>query len=123
MGRRRKCRFVAEPPEITLFKPAGVPMRLLRGVVIGLDGLEALRLVDAEGLSQEDAAQRMGVSRPTLCRILALARTQVAKALSRGWAIRIEVDQPEVSHEPSQTPTQGGRSCPDKDNKDVEETQ
>lgn len=104
-GRRRKCRFVAEPPEITVFKPVGVSMRHLRGVVIGLDGLEALRLVDAQGLSQEEAAQRMGVSRPTLCRILALARTQVAKALSQGFAIRIETDLPEVSHESSQIPT------------------
>ena len=52
--------------------------------------MEALRLVDAEGLSQEDAALRMGVSRSTVCRILGEARTQVARALARGWAIRIE---------------------------------
>ena len=52
--------------------------------------MEALRLVDAEGLSQEDAALRMGVSRPTVCRILGEARTQVARALARSWAIRIK---------------------------------
>lgn len=92
MGRRRKCRFVADVPAVTVFKPQGVPMGQLYGVVLGLDGLEAMRLVDGEGLSQEEAATRMQVSRPTLCRILAEARTQVARALSRGWAIRIEVD-------------------------------
>lgn len=92
MGRRRKCRFVAEVPPVTVFKPQGVPMGQLYGVVLGLDGFEAMRLVDGEGLSQEEAAGLMQVSRPTLCRILAEARTQVARALSRGWAIRIEVD-------------------------------
>ena len=92
MGRRRKCRFVADVPVVTVFKPQGVPMGQLYGVVLGLDGLEAMRLVDGEGLSQEEAAVLMQVSRPTLCRILAEARSQVARALSRGWAIRIEVD-------------------------------
>ena len=92
MGRRRKCRFVADVPAVTVFKPQGVPMGQLYGVAIGLDGFEALRLVDAEGLSQEEAAARMGVSRPTLCRILGEARTLVARALSRGWAIRVEID-------------------------------
>ena len=92
MGRRRKCRFVADVPALTVFKPQGVPMGQLYGVVLGLDGFEAMRLVDGEGMSQEEAAVLMQVSRPTLCRILAEARTQVARALSRGWAIRIEVD-------------------------------
>ena len=67
-------------------------MSQLSGVVLGLDGFEAMRLVDGEGLSQEEAAARMQVSRPTLCRMLGEARAQVARALSRGWAIRIEVD-------------------------------
>lgn len=84
--------MVADVPAVTVFKPQGVPMGQLYGVVLGLDGFEALRLVDGEGLSQEEAAARMRVSRPTLCRILAEARTQVARALSRGWAIRIDTD-------------------------------
>jgi len=32
----------------------------------------------------------MGISRPTFSRVLAEARTAVAKALTNGWAIRIE---------------------------------
>ena len=136
MGRRRKCRFVADVPEVTVFKPQGVPLSQLYGVAIGLDGFEALRLVDAEGLSQEEAAARMQVSRPTLCRILGEARGQVARALSRGWAIRIEVD---VEHavtdgtgqnisEPQCARPQscgggrarGGRSCRDREDKVAE---
>ena len=82
MGRRRKCRFVADVPTVTVFKPQGVPMGQLYGVAIGLDGFEALRLVDAEGLSQEEAASLMGVSRPTLCRILGEARGPDAQRAS-----------------------------------------
>ena len=70
------------------------------GKVLGAQGRQLITslLVEAggpamaAGLSQEEAAVLMQVSRPTLCRILAEARSQVARALSRGWAIRIEVD-------------------------------
>jgi hypothetical protein len=55
-----------------------------------LDGLEALRLADAEGLEQEPAAELMGISRPTFSRLLAEARGIVARGLVNGWAIRIE---------------------------------
>lgn len=57
---------------------------------IGLDMLEALRLVDAEGLPQEEAAASMNISTATLCRILSDARRQVAVALSQGHNIIIE---------------------------------
>ena len=55
-----------------------------------LDGLEALRLADAEGMEHEQAAELMGISRPTFSRLLAEARGIVAKGLVNGWAIRIE---------------------------------
>ncbi|GAB7080164.1 DUF134 domain-containing protein [Megalodesulfovibrio paquesii] len=94
MPRPRKCRRIGQQPAATVFKPEGgtrqCPAGLLRGVVLPLDGLEALRLVDALGLDQEAAAAQMGVSRATLGRILAQARCLVARALSAGWAIRIE---------------------------------
>ena len=40
----------------------------LEQVVLGVDEYEALRLVDLEGLQQEDAAKRMKVSRATCAR-------------------------------------------------------
>lgn len=128
MGRRRKCRIVSIAPEVTVFKPQGVPMAQLQGVALLLDELEAMRLVDAEGLNQEDAATFMQVSRPTLCRTLGQARAKVARALSRGWAIRIETDSPEFNSQDKKTMAcqgrgqgrgcgaheqQGGRSCQD----------
>jgi len=65
-------------------------LRELKGVVLPLEGFEAFRLVDGEGLSREEAAVLMDVSRPTLCRILMEARRTVARALAGGMAIRID---------------------------------
>jgi predicted DNA-binding protein (UPF0251 family) len=83
-------RRIHHQPLVSFYKPQGVPMGQLRGVTLTLDGLEALRLADAEGLDQESAAELMGVSRPTFSRLLAEARGIVAKGLVNGWAIRIE---------------------------------
>lgn len=90
MPRPRKRRCIGSAPPATFYKPQGVPLSQLRGAILPVEGFEAMRLVDAEGLSQEEAAQRMEVSRPTLCRMLGEARSVVARALANGWAIRIE---------------------------------
>ena len=65
-------------------------MRLLEVVTLNIEGLEALRLADLEGLNQEDAARSMGISKSTFCRILSDARHSVARALINGCAISIE---------------------------------
>jgi predicted DNA-binding protein (UPF0251 family) len=77
-------------PGCRLFKPAGVPARELEEIVLLLDELEAMRLADFEGLYQEEAAERMHVSRPTFGRIVESARRKIARALLEGQAIRIE---------------------------------
>jgi len=51
--------------------------------------LEALRLVDLEGLSQEEAGKRMGVSRGTVWRFTQSARKKTAQALTEGRPIRV----------------------------------
>jgi predicted DNA-binding protein (UPF0251 family) len=77
-------------PDITYFKPAGVPLRQLEEVILTVEELEAIRLKDLEGLEQEECAERMGISRPTFFRIINSARSKVAEALVKGKAIRIE---------------------------------
>ncbi|EPR35005.1 UPF0251 protein [Alkalidesulfovibrio alkalitolerans DSM 16529] len=99
MGRHRKCRRIEGRYDVSFFKPRGIPMSELTGVSVPVDGIEAMRLVDAEGLSQEEAAGRMGVSAPTLCRILAAARSTVARALAGGMAIRIDDPRKETGSE------------------------
>ena len=90
MPRPISPREIDEPPEATWFKPTGIPMRELEEVVLTFDEIEALRLADAEGLYQEQVAEQMKVSRPTVGRILASARKKVAEALVQGKAIRME---------------------------------
>ncbi|MFW5829575.1 MAG: DUF134 domain-containing protein [Planctomycetota bacterium] len=96
MPRPQSPRKVTAAPAVTWFKPAGVRLAELAEVVLTLDELEAMRLTDYEGLYQEQAAQAMQVSRPTLGRILVTARKKVSEALITGKAIRIEGGAVEV---------------------------
>lgn len=82
-------RVVGGVPRATLFKPAGVPGRELEQLPLAVDELEAIRLVDLEGLSHEQAASALGVSRQTVGRVLEAGRAKVAEALVTGKAILI----------------------------------
>ncbi|HIP99971.1 TPA: DUF134 domain-containing protein [Candidatus Bipolaricaulota bacterium] len=73
-----------------MYKPAGAPLGRLPRIPLGLDELEALRLCDLLGLSQEEAGARMGVSRGTVQRLLSAARAKVADALVHGKALVLE---------------------------------
>lgn len=90
MPRPRKLRNVAFRPPAAFYKPQGIPMRELRSVQLSVDGLEAMRLADALGLSHDEAAVNMNVSRPTFSRLLSEAHRVVAEALINGWALRID---------------------------------
>lgn len=90
MPRPKKCRFVKREPGVTFFKPQGIPLRVLEHQVITVDELEALRLSDFLGMSHEETAKQLKVSRPTVTRMLARAHQALADALVNGKAIRIE---------------------------------
>ncbi|MDP8236886.1 MAG: DUF134 domain-containing protein, partial [Candidatus Erginobacter occultus] len=90
MPRPLKYRFVEGHPPSDYFKPRGVPLASLEVAVLTLDEFEALRLADYEGLYQEPAAEKMGVSRQTFGKIVESARKKVADALVNSKAIRIE---------------------------------
>ncbi|MCR4440852.1 MAG: DUF134 domain-containing protein [Peptococcaceae bacterium] len=90
MPRPPKWRRVEYEPQVTYFKPAGVPKWQLEELVLGLEEVEAIRLKDLEGLEQEEGAERMNISRPTFQRILTTARAKLADAVINGKAIRIE---------------------------------
>lgn len=90
MPRPRHCRYVERQPSVTYFKPRGIPLRELEEAELAVEGLEALRLADLEGLTTAAAAERMRVSRHTFGRILNQARRSVAEALVRGKALRID---------------------------------
>jgi len=89
---RKKCeRHIDSQPGINYYKPIGIPLRLLDEVDLQLDEFESIRLADLEGLYQEDAAEKMRISRQTFGRILKNAHKKVAEAIIQGKAIRIEI--------------------------------
>lgn len=90
MPRPRKCRRIGFAPDVLYFKPAGIPLRDLDEIGLSLDELEALRLADLEGFYQEDAAEKMGVSRQTFANIVMAAHKKIAESLIHGKALRIE---------------------------------
>jgi uncharacterized protein len=95
MPRPRCPRQICVRPGAVYYKPAGIPLRAMSEVVLAADEAEALRLADLEGLYQDEAAKRMGISRPTFSRIVESARRKTADALIHGKALRLELPRNE----------------------------
>lgn len=90
MARPQQNRKICNPPRMQGFKPFGIPAKTLASVTLLLDEYEAMRLLDYEGLTQEQAAEKMEVSRPTLTRIYEKARKTIAQAFVEGKMIVID---------------------------------
>ena len=90
MPRPKKHRHCGCTIKGSIFKPTGTPLYELKQIRLQRDELEALRLCDLNGLVQEQAGSKMGVSRGTVQRLLASARRKVAQALVEGAAIVLE---------------------------------
>lgn len=90
MTRPKKPRCVRFDPEVTYFKPRGVPLSQLDEVTLAVEELEALRLVDLKNLDQIEAAKKMKISQATFNRIVTAVRQKIAQALINGEAIKIE---------------------------------
>jgi predicted DNA-binding protein (UPF0251 family) len=90
MARPRNCRRVGLMPGSDYFKPRGIPLSMLEEVILTVDEFEAIRLADLDGLYQEQAAEKMKVSRPTFGRIIEAAHKKMADALVKGKALKIE---------------------------------
>ena len=90
MVRPRLCRRVRFNPDVTYFKPRGIPLRDLEEMTLNVDELEALRLHDFENLSQEECSKKMNISQSTFNRLVIVARKKMVEAIVRGKAIKIE---------------------------------
>jgi uncharacterized protein len=88
--RPKKCRHVSWRPTVTVYKPAGIPVRELQEITLQLDELEAMRLADVEQMYQVEAACRMKISRSTYARLLKAGRSKVTEALCTGKALAID---------------------------------
>lgn len=90
MPRPKKTRKINNPPQMQGFKPFGQPVCKLEKLQLTLEGYESVRMVNYEMLSQEEAAEKMHVSRPTFTRIYNEALKIIAQAFVEGKAIIIE---------------------------------
>ncbi len=89
MPRPRLCRRVKFNPNVSYFKPQGVPMRFLEVVELTLEEAEALRLKNMKELNQIECAEKMNTSQSTFQRILTSAYKKITEALIQGKAIKI----------------------------------
>ena len=90
MTRPRLCKRLRFKPKAHYFKPQGIPMYELEEVILTKEEMEAIKLKDYDSLEQVEASEKMNTSQSTFQRILASARTKIAKAIVKGEALRIE---------------------------------
>ena len=89
MPRPRLNRRIRFNPNVTYFKPQGIPMRFLETVKLTAEELEALRLKNLKDLDQTQCAEMMKTSQSTFQRILSSAYKKITEALVNGKAIKI----------------------------------
>jgi len=89
MPRPRLYRKIRFNPNITYFKPQGIPMRHLKIIELTTEEAEALRLKNIKGLDQSQCAKSMNTSQSTFQRILSSAYKKTSQALIKGKAIKI----------------------------------
>ena len=87
MSRRKKSRRIQAHPIIKGMSVYGVRGRKSNEIILRLEEFEAIRLLDYQNLTQEQAAVHMDISRPTLTRIYEEARHKVATAFVEGLDI------------------------------------
>jgi uncharacterized protein len=90
MTRPCRCRRIRCSPDTNYFKPRGIPLDRLEEINLTLDELEAVRLADFEGLYQEDAAEKMDISRQTFGNIIKSAHRKIADVLLNAKALKIK---------------------------------
>jgi predicted DNA-binding protein (UPF0251 family) len=88
-GRKKIMRHIDKDHSGVCFKPCGIQRKMLTNVILDEDEMEAIRLSDYENLYQQEAAERMGISRTTFARLIESAHRKIADALLHGKALNI----------------------------------
>jgi predicted DNA-binding protein (UPF0251 family) len=104
-GRPMKPRFVRVLPGTVQFgpiTPEGLPASTGEPIYMTYDEFEAFRLIYHEGLTQEEAASQMKVSRGTVWRCLESARKKVSSMLVEFRPLVITPKPPESREEPGE---------------------
>ncbi|NTW05951.1 MAG: DUF134 domain-containing protein [Peptococcaceae bacterium] len=90
MPRPIKCRKVCCLPACDRFGPLDQKKNVVKSIVMTVDEYETIRLIDLEGLTQEECSLQMKVARTTIQLIYCNARKKLAEALVCGRMLRIE---------------------------------
>lgn len=90
MPRPQKNRIVSNPPVFSEFKPVGIASKMLEQVLLSLDEYEALRLADKLGMSHNEAAEEMEISRSTFTRLIEKARAKLVDFIVSGKLLLID---------------------------------
>lgn len=88
--RPKRRRMLKEPPASTGFIPDNGEYDPKERIVLYFEEYEALKLLDYDGLTQEEASKKMMVSRPTLTRIYRSTREKIAKAFVENKQISVQ---------------------------------
>jgi predicted DNA-binding protein (UPF0251 family) len=84
-------RFIQMEPKYSVYAPKGAG-KTKEEVLMDLDEVETLRLVFGEGLDQDGAAKKLGVSRQTVGRTVDIAGKKLADFLVNGKVLKIKTD-------------------------------
>jgi len=90
MPRPRKWRKVCCLPDSNLYGPLDAINSENEIIIMTVEEYETIRLIDLEGLTQEECAERMQVARATVQNIYKEARKKLAESIVNGNMIRIE---------------------------------
>lgn len=90
MPRPRKYRKVCSLPERNIFMPLNSSIFDSEVTIMTVEEYETIRLIDFEGLMQEECAEQMNVARTTVQRIYNEARKKLSKLLIEGCVLKIE---------------------------------
>lgn len=90
MARPRKYRNICGFPANNSFGPLGIEEYENKFIVMPIDQYETIRLIDLEGLTQEECADQMNIARTTVQRIYSEARKNLAESLVKGKVLKIE---------------------------------
>ncbi len=90
MPRPKKWRKVCAVPENIRFGPLHTLPDVEKYLIMTIDEYEVIRLIDLEGLTQEECAGQMKVARTTIQAIYNEARKKLAQALINQTELRIE---------------------------------
>ena len=89
MPRPKRRRRVCSLPIVSQYGPRLDNFEGLENVIMDVEEYETIRLIDFEGMTQEECAQQMNVARTTVQKIYFDARTKIADSLVNGKNLNI----------------------------------